>query len=127
MNSIATAEVFNIFPFDLAFSMTIHKAKGRTIPKVVLDLFCHPTKYAKMNFAAIFVAMSRVKNKEDIRLLSHTKEGDTINMVEAYSYITQLSPSDYVMAFYHGYERNQSNNNHGNVWSPRKALSFERT
>ena len=111
----------------MAFSITVQKAQGDTIPKVVLDLFCHPTKYAKMIFAAVFVAMFRVKNEENIWLLSHKKEGDTINMVEAYSHITQLSLSDYVMAFYHGYERNQSNKNHGNVWSPRKALSFERT
>ena len=43
--------------------MTIHKAQGRTIPKVIVDLSCHPTKYAEMKFAAIFVVMSRVKNK----------------------------------------------------------------
>ena len=83
LNPIATAEVFNIFPFDLAFSMTVHKAQGRTIPKVVLDLSCHPTKYTEMNFAAIFVAMSRVKNKDDICLLSHEKK-------EFYQHCTSL-------------------------------------
>ena len=127
MNPIATAEVFNIFSSDLAFSMTIHKAQGHTIPEVVIDLFCHLTKYAKMNFAAIFVAMSRVKNKGGIWLLSHEKEGSTINIVEAYSYIIQLSLKDYVIAFYHGHQRNQSNNDHRNCSSLGNALLFKRT
>ena len=73
-NPIATAEVFNIFPFDLAFSMTVHKAQGRTIPKVVIYLFSDLTKYTEIHFASIFVAMSRVKSKNDIQLLSHEKK-----------------------------------------------------
>ena len=80
-----------------------------------------------MNFAAIFAAMSRVKNKDHMQFLSHEKEGNTTNLVQAYSYITKLSPSDFVMAFYQGYQNNTSNNNNGDLWLPRKALSFKKT
>ena len=104
--------------------MTIHKAQGRTIPKVIIDLSSHPTTSTQMNFAAIFVAMSRVKNMEDMRLLSHEKKGNTIDVVQAYSYITQLKPCDFVMAFYHGYENDKSNNIHGNLWSAKRHIIF---
>ena len=40
---IDTAQVAEQFPFDLAFSMTVHKAHGGTIKRVVLDLTSHPT------------------------------------------------------------------------------------
>ena len=35
---VATAEVCEIFPFDLAFSMTVHKAQGRTIHSSGCDI-----------------------------------------------------------------------------------------
>ena len=102
-NLIKTAEVFNIFPFDLGFSMTIHKAQGRTIPNIILDLSCHLEKYAEMKFAAIFVVMSGVRNKDDILLLSHEKKTNFTDFSKVYSYLTLLFPDDFAMAFYHGY------------------------
>ena len=53
---VGTAEINNIFPFDLGFSMTVHKAQGCTIQKVILNLTSHPTHESQMEFAAIFVA-----------------------------------------------------------------------
>ena len=66
---IATAEIMEPFPFDLAFSITAHKAQGRTIHRVIIDLTYHHTHYSRMCFASIFVAMSRVRQSDHIRFL----------------------------------------------------------
>ena len=126
---VATAEVCEIFPFDLAFSMTVHKAQGRTIPRVVLDLTSHPSDFSQMEFAAIFVAMSRVKERGHIRLLTHKLPGTgRFNPREAYAYITRLRPSDYVLAFYEGYTRPHGTPStpvqEGMTWNPSKALEY---
>ena len=129
---VATAEVCEIFPFDLAFSITVHKAQGRTIHRVVLDLTSHPTDFCLMEFAAVFVAMSRVKEKGHIRLLSHKLPGTgRFNSREAYSYITRLHPSEYVMAFYKGYNtdpgfeiQNTAADPNGMTWNPNQALNY---
>ena len=74
-------------------------------------------------FASIFVAMSRVKNMDHIRLLTHQKEGVEFNPQEAYSYITELKPSNNVMAFYHGYQE-RDDTKEGICWNPSLALSY---
>ena len=106
---VATVLLREMFPFDLAFSMTVHKAQGRTIARVVLDLTSRPSTYNQIEFAALFVAMSRVKQGDHMRLLVHG------NM----DYLTSLKPEKYVMAFYHGYEPSDSL---GMTWMPSTAL-----
>ena len=123
LHPVATAEVCDIFPFDLAFSMTIHKAQGRTIERVVLDLTSHPYNVCQLEFASIFVAMSRVKKMDHIRLITHQQQGVEFDPQEAYSYITELKPSKDVMAFYHGYE-NQGDSTDGICWNPALALNY---
>ena len=122
---IATAEVSEPFPFDLAFAMTVHKAQGRTIKRVVLDLTNHPTHYSRMEFAAIFVAMSRVKTSEHIRLLAHKRVGHQHNADEAYSYITTLKPSRHACAFYYGYPLGHLEEKYGSIWKPSIALKYK--
>ena len=125
LTPIATAQTFDIFPFDLAFAMIVHKAQGRTIHRVIIDLTSHPTKISQMKFAAIFVAMSRVQKKEHIRLLHHRQNGKKFNPFQAYSYITQLKPDDNVMSFYAGFiDTDPDTSNKGALWSPQAALAF---
>lgn len=49
------------FPVRLAYAITIHKAQGMTVPKVVVDLDA-----GVKNLALFYVAVSRVKRLEDI-------------------------------------------------------------
>ena len=72
---IAIAQVYNPFLFDLSFAITIHKAQSHTIKQVILDLTEHANHYAKMEFAAVTVAMSQESNSKHICLLSYSKLG----------------------------------------------------
>lgn len=98
-SSLATATVAPLFPFDLSFAMTVHKAQGRTIPRVVIDLTCPPENINKMEFAAVFVALSRSRSRAHQRLLPRQSS----SFKDQYSYLYSLKPDVNVMAFYNGY------------------------
>ena len=123
LTPIATAQVYNPFPFDLSFAMTVHKAQGRTIKQVILDLTEHANHYAKMEFAAVFVAMSRVGSSKHIRLLSHSKLGTKFNPETAYQYLTKLHPDRDVQAFNNGFSEADALTHCGQFWNPMQALS----
>ncbi len=57
-SSLSRVETRPAFPIELAFAMTVHKAQGRTTPRVVLALSQHNVALCKMNYPSIFVAMT---------------------------------------------------------------------
>ena len=115
LSPIAKVHAQEPFPFDLAFAMTVHKAQGRTIKRVVVDLTHHPRCCCCMKCAAIFVAMSRVAETDHIRLL----EPDTIYQRESlYSYLSSIQPQKHIRPFLHGYSED------GLPWNPQQALQF---
>ena len=73
-----------------------------------------------MEFAAVFVAMSRVQQKDHLKLLVHRHIVQKHNPKEAYDYVTHLTPDINVIAFYNGYE---VLHNGALQWNPTKALS----
>ena len=79
------------FPYDLAFAMTVHKAQGRTISRVVVDIREHPTKLSSMHYAAVFVALSRVKECSHLRLLEPYDNVDARENL--YSWLNLLRPN----------------------------------
>ena len=93
--------------------MKVHKAQGRTILWVILDLTKQPWPFKQIEFAALFVAMSRVKEGNHMRLLG----------CDNLQYLTTIKPSRVVMAFYHGYEPTPSM---GMLWNPSRALEYSR-
>jgi hypothetical protein len=98
---VCSVQLLNLFPLELAFAMTIHKAQGRTIPKVILALESRPSYNLQMEFPAIFVAMSRVKKGDDMRVL-HSFDSRS-SFEDAFSYLTKLKPNRSVSLFYSGY------------------------
>ena len=114
---IGSLEVKPSFIFDLGFSFTVHKAQGRTLPRVVIDLTKHTIHKRTMEYAAIFVAMSRTKETDHIRLLHHPSH----SFSDAYSYLSDLKPKEAVTAFYNGFEQDNQNTLLYN-WSPLAAL-----
>jgi hypothetical protein len=66
-------EIHDTFSFQLGFSMTVHKALGRTI-EVVMDLQYKSNHRKQLGFDGIFVALSRVRCCSSIPLIKHTHQ-----------------------------------------------------
>jgi hypothetical protein len=103
------------FSFQLGFSMTAHKAQGRIIDKVVLDLHYKSNHRKWSGFDGIFVALSRVRCYSSIRLEAHIHA----SFEEAYGYISRLKPAPDVTTFYRGITTNPQE---GQVWDTQLAL-----
>ena len=84
-----------LFAHDLSFALTVRKAQGQTLNSVVLCLSQRPTKAQQMVFSAMYVAFSRVKYANDIRLLIHC---GTPRLMEL-RYLQNLKPNPMVQAF----------------------------
>ena len=99
----------NVLPFELSFAMTVHKAQGRTLRTVILALSHRGFDSKKLiSFESIYVAMSRVRSHNDIRLLFHeTNEKAIFNRIAEIGYLTDLKPCKYTQAYYNGFDENQ--------------------
>ena len=77
-----------------------------------------------MSFAGVFVAMSRVRCGEHLRLLPHPGRTPQQN----YGYLTTLKPLESVMAFYHGFQgdltKRLGDQPNGLDWNPDRVLSY---
>ena len=114
-NNLCQLRVKQIFPYDLAFAMTVHKAQGRTIPRgVIVDITQHPATISNMEYAAIFVALSRVKHGNHLRLLEPFNNVDT--RASLYKWLTLLRPNNDIAPFLRGFTPSQP-------WSFRRALN----
>ena len=64
---------FKQFPLNLGYAMTIHKAQGKTLDSVIIDIsrgaFAHGQTY---------VALSRTRNASDMHIIAPLKPRDVI-------------------------------------------------
>ena len=102
-------KLMNYFPIEPAFAMTVDKAQGRTMPRVILALSSRSSSHCQMTYAAIYVALSRVRNRNDIRLLlsgtNYAEQRDSL------LYLSTLKRDKSIDAFFAGYPR--VSKNHG--------------
>jgi hypothetical protein len=56
-------------PYDLAFAITFHKIQGQTVPNLILDLNQRPGALGTVDFHALYVGLTRVEYRDNIRLL----------------------------------------------------------
>ena len=96
-------EVRPLFPLEPGIAITIHKAQGRTIQKIILSLSKRYTHNIDIQYAALYVALSRVRCKEDIRLFLHQDFSGVPDM-ERILYINSLKPDKSINAFFKGYK-----------------------
>ena len=116
--SVGKVQTRPTFTFELAFAMTVHKAQGRTISRVVLALSMHPLHTSRMSYASIFVAMTRVRHRNHLRLLYHNNGYNTGDM--GVEYITRLRPDPDVLDYYAGFT------NSSGYWQPTRSLLSKR-
>ena len=72
--------------------------KGRTIQKVILSISEHPFQFTRLKWEGLYVALSRVRKKDDIRLLLRFNDRSTMN------YIINLEKNHFVKCFFDGYK-----------------------
>ena len=70
---------------ELAFAITIHKIQGQTCSRLILDLNKRPFN-PQISYHGLYVALSRVRNSESIRLLPLQPGATNLN------YLFALSP-----------------------------------
>ena len=80
------------FPVELAFALTLHKAQGATLGRVVVQLNRRPRKLKPLSHSALYVALTRVKTSSDLRIFP-PEAGFGLH------YLTQLKPSAGVEAW----------------------------
>jgi hypothetical protein len=112
--SLSRVETRNVFPIELAFAMTVHKAQGRTMPRVVLAVSEHCFAPCRMTYPSLFVAMTRVKCREHVRLLYHNS--GTQPGTKGLRYIAALKPNLNVRHYYGGFVGSNG------IWDPSRAL-----
>ena len=101
--SPSRVEIHSIFPLEPGFAITIHKAQGRTIEKVILCLSKRNMHRLNPTYAALYVALSRVKCKKDIRLFLHHGLSGKPD-IEDLLFIDILKPDKSINAFFEGYK-----------------------
>ena len=72
--------------------------KGRTIQKVILSISEHPFHFTQLKWEGLYVALSRVRKKDDIRLLLRFNDRSTMN------YIINLEKNKFIKCFFDGYK-----------------------
>ncbi len=90
-------------PVEPGLAITIYKAQGRTISKVILAISERQGNGCALNYRSIYVAFSRVKHKHDIRLLLFDDNGNR----ESLTYLTKLKADPCNLAFVEGFDTNR--------------------
>jgi hypothetical protein len=79
---------FKTFGVELAFALTFHKVQGQTLNRVILDLNHRPGSGKNIDFAALFVGLSRVRKSDHIRLIPFRGKTE--------GFLKKLTPKSYL-------------------------------
>ncbi|KAL7549421.1 hypothetical protein ACHAWF_014405, partial [Thalassiosira exigua] len=98
------------FPIELGFSVTIHNSqchgavnlKGRTIPKVILCISENPLPFLRLKWEGLYVPLSRVRHKDNIRLLVRFDDRTTME------YIGNLKKNKFIKCYFDGYQADRT-------------------
>ena len=94
----------------MGFAITVHKVQGQTCERLIIDLNPRPF-LPKINFHGLYVALSRVKLCNNLRLLRlHSTTRDL-------SYLQHLKPAEYLTDWLSGFDER------GN-WSAPSSINF---
>jgi ATP-dependent DNA helicase PIF1 len=84
-----------IHPLQLNYATTFHKAQGMTLSKIIIDINNRNNfkNLGKLSWNGLFVALSRVRSSDDIRLVPQMNKF-------AWHYVNKLKPSKHLCEFY---------------------------
>jgi len=82
--------------YDFTFASTIHKCQGATLERVIYSLLKRPCRPSREDFHSIYVAITRVRDGDDLRIL--------IDRFDELDFIDDLRPPPDLLAFLAGYD-----------------------
>ena len=82
--------------FELAFVSTVHKSQGSTLKKVIISLLNRPFPPRRNDWHAIYVALTRVRSGDDLRVLADAAD---------LNFLDHLRPPADLLQFIAGYHR----------------------
>lgn len=98
------------FPLMLGFAITIFKAQGMTLDKIILAIGQRPMALTNFEYNTLYVAFSREKEASNIRILLP----DGMNW-SSVAYISNLKPDPTIHCYFEGYNTHRD-------WSSKHAL-----
>jgi hypothetical protein len=114
--------ITRMFPLDPGFAMTVEKAQGQTLERVILALSFRQGMSCNLDYESIYVSFSRVQKNEHIRTLL---SGRTMNhRMCSLEYIPNLRPHKSISAFFNGYLNDRCSEWKINQWDEDKAYSI---
>jgi hypothetical protein len=113
--------ITRLFPLDPGFAITVDKAQGQTIERVILALSYRRGQLCNLDYEAFYVSYSRVQKNEHIRLLLSGK--NLQQQQTSLDYICALRPQKSIKAFFFGYSHDRSTWK-SNSWDENKAYSL---
>ena len=116
---VSRVQVSAHFPVEPGFSITIHKSQSRTLRKVIIALSEHAVAAANLQYASVYVAMSRVRKSAHIRLLLHDRGHSTPWM--SLLYLSRVKPDKYIKPFFAGFGQRRRRTGAG--WRAQRAAA----
>ena len=77
----STVPMSDHFPMELGFCITVPKAQGRTINKVIASLSEHPCPFLRFRYEQVYIILSRIKEHQDFKLLLKMNNRNTLNIL----------------------------------------------
>ena len=111
----------NFYPLEMSFAMTVEKAQGQTMNHVIIALSDRRANKCRFDYSSVYVAFSRVRDKNNLRILLSTSNEHIPNW--SMLYLEHLKPSKSTFAFFAGYN---SHCHHWQTdhWNEEKAYSY---
>jgi AAA domain len=118
--------VQDTFPIEPDFAITVHKSLGQTMDRIIIALSHNPASGCNLSHQQIFVALSRVRKRQHIRLL--LVGGNEAEKWHSLAYLSSLRQEEHIGFFLAGFRdvhcEHPNINWEGNFWAPTRANAW---
>ena len=107
------------FPICGGFAITVDKAQGQTLDRVIVALSSRELELCNFKYAGVYVALSRVREAKHLRLL--LKGENTKTKWDSLQYLLNLQKCESIDAYFNGFNESRANWTQ-DIWNLEKAL-----
>ena len=114
----STVPIGDHFPIDLGFCITIAKAQGRTLSRLILSLSEHPQAFLRFTWEQVYAALSRIRAHEFLALLLYMGNRQTL------TYLSHLKKDPYTASYFAGFVAGTTSESYWNREQAARAAGF---